>query len=238
MRENIFQLKKYFDDWDLYEKIWLFLFIIISLSFYWEDSFIGILASLSGIWCVVLIAKGKIINYYFGIVNVVAYAYIAYNQQYYGEVMLNMIYFFPMQFVGIYLWKKRRISNNKDDIKIVYMTNKQRVLWSVVTVVATILYGFVLKHLGGNLPFVDSSSTVMSVIAMILMVFVFVEQWVLWILVDIVSIIMWITVMINGGNDIAVLVMWTAFLINAIYGLYNWIKLANSVKNSDKKLKV
>ena len=233
MRESIFQIKKHFDDWDLYEKIWLFLFtiIIISLSFYWKDSFIGILASLSGIWCVVLIAKGKIINYYFGIINVIAYAYIAYNQQYYGEVMLNMIYFFPMQFVGIYLWKKRRISNNKNAIKIVYMTNKQRVLWLVVTVVATILYGFVLKHLGGNLPFIDSSSTVMSVIAMILMVFVFVEQWVLWILVDIVSIIMWITVMMNGGNDIAVLVMWTAFLVNAIYGLYNWIKLANSVKN-------
>ena len=233
MRESIFQLKRYFDDWDLYEKIWLFLFtiIIISLSFYWEDSFIGILASLSGIWCVVLIAKGKILNYYFGIVNVIAYAYIAYNQQYYGEVMLNMIYFLPMQFVGIYLWKKRIIANNKDDIKIVYMTNKQRVLWSVVTVIATIVYGYILKHLGGNLPFIDSSSTVMSVIAMILMVFVFVEQWVLWILVDIVSIIMWITVMINGGNDIAVLVMWTAFLVNAIYGLYNWIKLANSVKN-------
>ena len=233
MRESIFQIKKYFDDWDLYEKIWLFLFtiIIISLSFYWKDSFIGIFASLSGIWCVILIAKGKIINYYFGIINVVAYAYIAYNQQYYGEVMLNMIYFFPMQFVGLYLWKKRRISNNKDDIKIVYMTNKQRVLWSVVTVIATILYGFVLKHLGGNLPFIDSSSTVMSVIAMILMVFVFVEQWVLWILVDIVSIIMWITVMMNGGNDIAVLVMWIAFLVNAIYGLYNWIKLANSVQN-------
>ena len=66
----------------------------------------------------------------------------------------------------------------------------------------------------------------MSVIAMILMVFVFVEQWVLWILVDIVSIIMWFTVVINGGNDVAVLVMWVAFLVNAVYGLYNWIQLA------------
>lgn len=221
---------KYFDDWDLYEKIWLFLFtiIIFSLSFYWNDSFIGITASLSGIWCVVLVAKGKIINYYFGIINVITYAYVAYNQQYYGEVMLNLIYFFPMQFVGIYLWKKRIISNTKNKVKVVYMTNKQRILWLVITITATIIYGFVLKYLGGNLPFIDSSSTVMSVIAMILMVFLFVEQWVLWILVDFVSIIMWITVMIKGGNDISVLVMWIAFLVNAIYGLYNWIQLAKS----------
>lgn len=220
-------LKRYFSDWDLYEKIWLFLFtfIIIGLSVYWKDSLIGILASLTGIWCVVLVAKGKIANYYFGIVNVLAYAYVAFNQQYYGEVMLNMFYFFPMQFIGIYLWKKKRLSTKKDDVKVIYMTNKQRILWSLITISATILYGFVLKRLGGNLPFIDSSSTVMSVIAMILMVFVFVEQWVLWILVDIVSIIMWFTVMIKGGNDVAVLVMWIAFLVNAVYGLYNWIKL-------------
>ncbi len=220
-------LKRYFSDWDLYEKIWLFIFtfIIIGLSIYWKDSGIGILASLTGIWCVVLIAKGKIANYYFGIINVLAYAYVAFNQQYYGEVMLNMFYFFPMQFIGIYLWKKKRLSAKKDEVKVVYMTNKQRILWSVITVAATILYGFILKKLGGNLPFIDSSSTVMSVIAMILMVFVFVEQWVLWILVDIVSIIMWVAVMMNGGSDVAVLVMWIAYLVNAIYGLYNWIKL-------------
>jgi nicotinamide mononucleotide transporter len=72
----------------------------------------------------------------------------------------------------------------------------------------------------------------MSIIAMILMVFVFVEQWILWILVDVVSIIMWVVVMLKGGNDIAILIMWTAFLINAIYGLYNWIKLEK--QNPDK----
>lgn len=229
---NVF--KRYFSDWDLYEKIWLFLFtfIILGLSIYWKDSFIGLVASLTGIWCVVLIAKGKIANYYFGIINVIAYAYVAFNQQYYGEVMLNMFYFFPMQFAGIYLWKKKQVSKNNKDIKVVYMTNKQRLLWSFVIITATILYGFILKKLGGNLPFIDSSSTVMSVIAMILMVFVFVEQWILWILVDIVSIIMWFIAMINGGKEVAVLVMWIAFLVNAIYGLYNWIQLEKKLKTS------
>jgi nicotinamide mononucleotide transporter len=220
-------VKKYFSDWDLYEKVWLLLFtiIIIVLSIYWKDSPIGIIASLTGIWNVVLVAKGKIANYYFGIVAVTTYAYTAYNQSYYGEVMLNMLYFFPMQFIGLYLWKKKRTSPQKDEIKVVYMTNKQRILWLCVTIIATVLYGFFLKKLGGNLPFIDASSTVLSIIAMILMVFIYVEQWILWIIVDIVSIIMWVTVMLNGGNDIAVLVMWAAYLINAIYGLYNWIKL-------------
>jgi nicotinamide mononucleotide transporter len=102
-------ITKYFKDWDLYEKIWLLIstIIIITLSIYWKDSIIGVIASLTGVWCVILIAKGKISNYYFGILNVITYAYVAFHQQYYGEVMLNLIYFLPMQFVGIYLWTKK-----------------------------------------------------------------------------------------------------------------------------------
>ncbi len=223
-------IKNYFSDWDLYEKVWLFLFtiIIIALSVYWKDSPVGIIASLTGIWNVVLVAKGKIANYYFGVITVTTYAFVAFTQKYYGEVMLNMIYFFPMQFIGFYLWRKRKLSKTSDDVKVIYMTNKQRILWAAITIIATISYGFILKKLGGNLPFLDSSSTVMSVIAMVLMVFAFVEQWILWIFVDIVSIILWLVVMLNGGNDVAVLLMWIAFLVNAIYGFYNWIRLAKN----------
>ena len=228
IKNLLISIKNYFSDWDLYEKAWLFIFtiLIIGLSVYWKDKAIGIITSLTGIWCVILIAKGKIANYYFGIINVLGYAYIAFGQHYFGEVMLNMFYFLPMQFIGIYLWRKRRLSKSKDDVKVIYMSNFQRIIWLIITIMATILYGFVLKRLGGNLPFIDSSSTVMSVIAMILMIFAFVEQWILWILVDIVTIIMWYVAMQKGGNDIAVLIMWVAYLINAIYGLINWIKLA------------
>ncbi|MEE4196925.1 MAG: nicotinamide riboside transporter PnuC [Bacteroidales bacterium] len=222
------RILKYFDDWDLFEKIWLsfFTLLILTLSIYWEDDLVGVVASLAGIWSVVLVAKGKIINYYFGIINVLAYAFVAYNQKYYGEVMLNMLYFFPMQFVGFYLWSKKRVSPKKDDVKVNYMTQTQRLVWFGVTVIGTIVYGLVLKRLEGNMPFLDAASTVMSVIAMMLMVHTFVEQWILWILVDVVTIIMWIVVLLNGGNDIAILVMWVAYLINAIYGMSHWIKLA------------
>jgi len=221
------KIKYFFSGWKAFELIWLSVFtiIIFGLSIYWKDSIIGLIASLTGIWNVVLVAKGKISNYYFGIVAVTTYAYTAYNQQYYGEVMLNMLYFFPMQFIGLYLWKKKGNSSQQSEIKVRYMTNKQRTIWFFVTGLAIILYGFILQKLGGNLPFIDSSSTVMSIIAMILMVFIFVEQWILWILVDIVSIIMWVSVLVKGGNDIAILIMWIAFLVNAIYGLYNWIKI-------------
>jgi len=230
------QIKNYFEDWNTYEKWWLVLstIIILGLSYYWKDNWIGIIASITGIWCVVLVAKGKISNYYFGIVNVIFYAYVAYGWQYYGEVMLNIGYFLPMQFVGLYLWRRNRLKEKKDDVKIKFMTNKQRWIWSTISVVGIIGYGIILQAIGGRSPFIDSTSTVLSVIAMILMAWVYMEQWILWIIVDVASITMWIIVMLEGGNDIAVLIMWSAFLVNAVYGLLNWIKLYKTQKKTGK----
>ena len=220
-------LKRYFDDWSTWEKAWLFGFtaIIVGLSIYWKDSIIGITASLTGIWCVLLVAKGRIANYWFGFVNVIAYAYVAYLQKYYGEVMLNAFYFLPMQFVGIYIWFKHKDKSKVDSVKVKFLSNKWRLIWAGISCAAVFGYGLILKRIGGELPFVDSTSTVLSISSMILMAWRFMEQWVLWIVVDVVSVIMWIVVLAKGGTDISVLLMWTAYLINAIYGFVNWIKL-------------
>jgi nicotinamide riboside transporter PnuC len=85
---------RYFVDWTLYEKIWLsaFTLITIGLFFAWHDTWIGLVASLSGMLCVVLAAKGKISNYYIGIINILFYSYAAYLNKYYGEVQLNMLF--------------------------------------------------------------------------------------------------------------------------------------------------
>lgn len=220
-------IKRYFKDWELFEKVWLLVFtiLIIGLSIYWRDTITGIACSLSGIWCVVLVAKGKISNYWIGIVNIILYAIISYGNKYYGEVMLNAFYFLPMQFVGAYVWIKNKKPNTKDGIIVKTLTNKNRVIWVIVSILGVMAYGKVLELLGGNLPYVDSMSTVLSIMAMLLMVYRFIEQWILWIIIDIVTIILWFIAMMKGGNDISILLMWTAYFFNAIYGMYNWIKM-------------
>ena len=51
------------------------------------------------------------------------------------------------------------------------------------------------------------------------------DQWLYWITVDVVTIIMWTYIFITKGTDVSMLVMWSAFLVNAVYGYYNWIKM-------------
>lgn len=221
--------------WKSFEIVWLISFTIINIYLYyaWQDTLVGLLASLTGMLCVVLTARGSILNYYPGIINVVLYAFVAYKQSYYGEVMLNLFYFFPMQFWGLYIWGKNKEKENNDIVKIQVLSNKNRINLLGISIISIFVYGLILHKIKGNLPFVDSISTVLSVIAMFLMAKRYLEQWFLWIIVDVVSIIMWFVVLLKGQNDISMLVMWSAYLVNAVYGSLNWVKLyrnQNSVK--------
>lgn len=217
-------------DWTRFEMGWLAIFTMINLYlfFAWEDSLIGLISSISGMLCVVLVAKGKISNYYFGIVQTATYAYIAYGYGLYGEAMLNGLFYFPIQFIGIYLWSKNKTKHGVkgEDVTVKSLTKSGWVTTVVTVTIFTIEYGFFLKYLGGNNVWTDSATNVLSVTAQILMLKRFAEQWLLWIAVNVLSIFLWLSALISqGGNDFSMLVMWSAFLVNSIYGYINWRKL-------------
>ncbi|MBY6050217.1 nicotinamide riboside transporter PnuC [Cytobacillus firmus] len=216
-----------FKNWTRFEIIWLITFTLVNiyLFFAWSDSLLGLISSISGMVCVVLVAKGKIANYYFGIIQTLTYAYIAYGYGLYGEAMLNALFYFPVQFIGIYLWRKHKTNRDVkgEDVKVRSLTKKGWLYTVVSIVVLTIGYGFFLRYLEGNFVWTDSATNVLSITAQILMLKRFAEQWLLWISVNVLSIILWAGALITqGGNDFSMLVMWTAFLVNSIYGYINW----------------
>ncbi|WP_102275173.1 nicotinamide riboside transporter PnuC [Cytobacillus massiliigabonensis] len=230
---------KIMKDWTIFERIWLLSFTLINvyLFFAWDDTILGLITSISGMLCVVLVAKGKVSNYYFGIIQTGTYAYIAYGYGLYGEVMLNALFYFPLQFVGIYLWKRhtadRKIKG--EDIQIKVLTKKGWIGTIVSFLAIFILYGLLLKKLGGNVVWIDSATTTLSVIAQILMLRRYTQQWLFWIAVNVLSIVLWMKALIlQGGNDVSMLVMWSAFLINSIYGYYNWTKVYKKQKGEGK----
>lgn len=224
---SVDKLRNYLKGWSLFEKIWLLTFTIVNiyLFFAWHDSWIGLTASLTGMLCVVLTAKARISSFYFGLVNILAYSYVAYQSRYYGDVMLNMLYFLPMTFIGIYFWKRNLKQNMGGEVIVKSLNWKERLIWFFSSIVILNVYGVILTIIKGTLPFIDSATTVFSIIAAIMLNKRLVEQWFYWIIVDILSIVMWAYIFITSGGDISMLVMWSAFLVNAVYGYYKWRKL-------------
>lgn len=209
--------------WKPLPVIWLVLAtaVILGLSIYWKDTAVGIVSALTGVWCVILTGQGKRSSFIFGLVNTLCYAYVAFGAKYYGEVMLNLLYYLPMNFVGFYMWGKHMNEETGEVVKGRLPLKKGVVVYSL-TAVAIFLYGLILKALGGKLPYIDSMSTVVSVTAQILSVWRLTEQWVLWIVVDIVTVIMWAVQFAQGGESIATLAMWSVFLLNAFIMFIKW----------------
>lgn len=228
-RNDVIKMKKIINGWKPLEIAWLVFasVIIFALSIYWKDNFIGICSALTGVWCVILTGKGKRSSFVFGMINVLLYIYISWKARFFGEVMLNLLYYIPMNFVGWFAWTKHMNQDTGEVSK-----EKLSPKWSIITYSATavgiVAYGIILKLMGGNLPYIDSMSTVISVVAQILSVKRLKEQWILWIVVDAVSVIMWGINYAQGGESIATLLMWAVYLVNAIIMYIKWNREAKN----------
>ena len=195
---------------------------------------IGSLAGITGVLCVVLVAKGSIWNYLFGLVNVSLYAYISYKASLYGDAALNALYYLPMQFIGWWQWRRRGAAMSAAEagdsgvqVKARRFTWKQRAILFLGCAVAVVAVGFLLKHVGDPQPFKDSTTTVLSIVAQMLMALAFMEQWALWIITNIVSVVMWCVCVSRGEAHAGVMViMWVFYLLNSINGMRVWMKLS------------
>ena len=181
---------------------------------------IDAVAAISGILCVVLCAKGKKSQYIWGLLNVIGYVIIAWINKYYGEVMLNALYYLPSQFIGYYLWNKH-INEETNDVEGNKLNLTKSILLVVICTIGIIIYKLVLDALGGQGTLLDSASTTISIFANLLMMLRYREQWLLWIIIDAITVTMWFI-----AKDFIMVTMWSVYLVNAFYGYYNWSKIS------------
>lgn len=209
--------------WKAWELTWMTVacMAIVIPSYIAGNTPLRLICGACGALSVVLAGKGKLSCYLFGTAQRLTYAYIAFGSMFYGEVMLNLLYFFPLEFYGVYEWYKN-MDYDKHEVKKRRMSNKLRWYISGGIIAATILYGLFLKYLNGKLPYIDSLSTVVSVVAMLVTIKMYMEQWILWMFINLVTVCMWAYDIYNGGENIAVLLMWSVYLANSIIMFFRW----------------
>ena len=134
--------------------------------------------------------------------------------------MLNILYYLPSQFIGYYLWNKH-INKENDKVEGNKLNITKSILLVLVCAIGIFLYKELLDILGGNGTLLDSASTTISVFANLLMMLRYREQWLLWIIIDVITVVMWLM-----AKDFVMVTMWSVYLVNAFYGYYNWSKIS------------
>lgn len=217
-----------FRGWERWEYAWLFAAVFAVSMAAWQlgGGWLAFVSSVTNIVCVILVAHGKITNYIWGMVGAVAYGIVSFQWGFYGESILNLAYYAPMQIIGFLFWRERL--DQTASVVRRKLTFEQSVIALIVAALFSSGLSAVLTLMGGKLSELDAITTVLSVIAVIFMTMRLREQWILWITVNVLSIIMW-TVALQEGSESApaVLVMWWVFLVNSVYGYWKWGRLYN-----------
>ena len=215
---------EFWNGYTLFEKIFLASMVLLQVIVYCfvPDTLIGMICGIAGCICVVLTAKGKISSYIFNFIQMITYMIICWDLALYLEFGEQVFYFIVCIF-GVFMWKKNMKKNDDgtEQVKAKKFKIWQWLVAAGVVAVSTFLLGFFgAEVLGSTLPYLDAMTVALAVIAQLLMVWRYREQWACWILIDVVSLIMF--VILGQWSMVAMYIAWTA---NAFYGWYNWTKL-------------
>lgn len=200
-------------------------------SDWWEFS--GFVTGVVGVY---LVAVEHMINWPVGLINVSIYAYVFFTGRLFADMSLQF-FFFALGVQGWYQWaqggKRQRVAPKAADEegfadypRELPDTNELKISrikptdWAIVAacwVVGTAIYYPIIKHFNGAQPFVDSTLTVASIIAQLLLNWKKLENWIIWIVVDIIYIPLYIS-----RDLIATAVLYGLLLCLAISGLISW----------------
>jgi nicotinamide mononucleotide transporter len=206
------------------ERVFLLSMVLLQVIVYClvPDTPIGMVCGIAGVICVVLTAKGKISSYLFNFIQMITYMIICWNAALYLEFGEQVFYFVACIF-GVFLWKKNMKKNDDGTEQVIAKKFKpwHWVATVVVTAASTLVLGYFGDNiLGSTLSYLDAFTVALAVIAQLLMVWRYREQWAIWVVIDISSLIMFILL-----SNWSMVVMYIAWTLNAVYGWYNWTKL-------------
>lgn len=180
----------------------------------------------TGILYVILEILQKNFMWVLGIMTGAACAYSFAVQHLYASMGLN-IYYVVVSFWGLYQWRKdknRLEASASAEVKgatihLERLSRKTALISLGVFIVGTALLILLLKAIGDSESVLDAVVTVMSAIATWWLAKSYPQQWLLFIVADVLSTILCFT---SGLNWMAVLYM--VYIASAVYGYHHWMK--------------
>lgn len=172
-----------------------------------------------GLANIVLLVRRSIWNFPFGIAMVALYAVIFFEARLYAEAGLQ-IFFAVVQIYAWALWAKA--GGRSDAVQVGWLAWPARLAWLAAIAIVAAALGTLLGRLtDAALPYPDAAIAAASIAAQFLLSFRRVENWVLWIAIDIGAIGLYIArdLHLTAG-------LYGVFLVLSVLGLREWIKAA------------
>lgn len=199
--------------------------IIMSFCIFDRESYLTLAASLIGVTSLIFNAKGNPIGQALMIIFSLLYGIISFSFAYYGEMITYLGMTMPMALFALISWLKNPYNGNKAEVKVNSIGKKEQLLMWILTLVVTFVFFYILRyfHTSNIVP-----STI-SVTTSFLAVYLTFRRCPTFALAyaanDIVLIVLWVMASIHDKTYISVVVCFSAFLVNDIYGYISWQRM-------------
>lgn len=189
-------------------------------------SYVEVLGTLFGMASVYFASRANILTWATGIVNEIFLFILFFQVQLYADMFLQ-VYFFVVTLYGWYIWNSKTLEN-----KISRLSLRTSSILAAAIAIGTVTAGYLLKNIhllmpdyfrkAAAFPFIDSFVMVLSIIATVLLAKKKIENWYLWIAVDLVCVVLFFS---KGVYFLSL--EYFIFLGIAGYGFFNWKKKLN-----------
>ncbi len=191
------------------------------------ELYIEIFGTIIGLIYLWLEYKANIYLWVVSIIMPAIYIYIFYNAGLYADFVINVYYLF----IAIYGWlawkygfKLFKISSKKDRVEGLKISSLPKKVWLKLIAIYLILQFLItwvlITYTNSNVPWLDSFTTSVSIIAMWMLARKYVEQWLVWIVVDVVSVGLYIYKDLYYTSA-----LYALYAVIAILGYIKWKKM-------------
>lgn len=186
------------------------------------DIVLEIIGVLFGLASVLFAKKNNILVYPTGIISTIIFVYLLNKWGLMGDMMIN-IYYTTMSVYGWYLWSRK--SDDKLELPISRVTSKETYYGVILFLITIIFVLFVYNYfdkLTHWTAYIDTFTTGVFFVGMWLMAKRKLENWILWVIGDLVSIPLYFY---RGYTFTSI--QYAIFTIIAVYGYIEWKKNLN-----------
>lgn len=175
------------------------------------------IAAALGLVCVALAVRRNLWTYAFGAASTALIAFVVFDARLYSQALLQ-VFFVAINAYGFINWRRAQLEQGGVIVK--RMTVPEVAAWLASAIVATVVWGMAMGRLtDAAQPLGDAAIAVTSVVAQLLMARRKLENWLLWIAVDIASVPLFL------GQDLPVVAaLYVLYLVLAVWGLVDWLR--------------
>ena len=218
-------LKKYLKFENIYSIFSVLILLVYGIVF--KSSAAVLVSAVSSMVGNLLNAMSFKVSYLFALIASVTYSFVALEQHYYGEFIYNLFILAPLFIYCTFRWfipSRKKETSAKGDV--FSITPKLALLFGSTLVVVIVVYGYILKVIGSELPFINACSTLFVLGANCLGSRRMKEQWYLFLGSNAFLIILWATAGKTDPGNALYVVQNLLFIVSNSYGLYKWRKIS------------